>query len=79
MDKTQFTENELHELEALEIRGGGDIANPLVQIECVNEAIACGAGGEQLRCLNKVTGCGGESLQICPPKDPQFNCPSVAP
>ena len=79
MDKTQFTENELQELEALEIRGGGDIANPLAQTECVNNAIACAAGAEQVRCTNEVTGCGAESLQICPSKDPQFGCPVTPP
>lgn len=57
MDKSRFSKNELLEIEALEVRGGVG-ANAMVQGECANSAIGCGAGVDQPHCTNSVAGCG---------------------
>jgi len=61
MKEQNFSQEELHELEALEVRGGFGI-EPLSQTECKNIVIGCGGGNsDQTRCLNAVTGCGEDS------------------
>lgn len=54
-----FSVEELQELEALQIRGGGDdISDPSTQSGCSNNAKGCGYGATQIGCSNNVTGCG---------------------
>lgn len=57
MSKTQFSIDELREMEALAVRGGHS-ATPMAQPGCTNSAPGCGYGVDQEKCLNTVTGCG---------------------
>lgn len=57
MKKAIFSENELQELAALEVRGG-NTASIMSQKQCSNGALGCGAGVDQEGCTNSVAGCG---------------------
>lgn len=59
MDKSKFSQSELLELEALEIRGGSG-ASSTAQLECINSVSGCGNNASQIRCINTAAGCGGE-------------------
>ena len=73
MDKTQFAENELQELEALEIRGGS-VGSSQPQTGCSNNARGCGGGDvAQTGCSNNVVGCGEKVEKPLTPQD----CPSI--
>lgn len=57
MDKTNFTQNELQEMESVEVHE--DVSAKVnSQNQCSNEANGCGGGVDQQQCTNKVTGCG---------------------
>ena len=60
MDKNRFSQSELQELEALEIRGGNG-ASSMAQYECSNNVKGCGNGVTQFGCTNSADGCGGSS------------------
>lgn len=57
MEKTDFSMEELQEMETLAVRGGFS-ATPMSQPKCTNAAPGCGYGIEQVECVNTVTGCG---------------------
>ena len=57
MRKDLFSQNELMELEALEVRGGTEIKDPVTQDECINGVVGCAIGSVQRKCANNVTAC----------------------
>lgn len=62
MDKTRFTENELLELEALEVRGGSAASMMAAQRYCTNESEYCGSGVDQDYCTNADKLCGSDII-----------------
>ncbi len=56
MKKELFTEYELLELEALEVRGGFG-ALSVTQDECINGRLGCAVGTTQKKCTNNATAC----------------------
>ena len=87
MKKFVFSENELQELEALEVRGG-DRADPMAQEGCINNVEGCGYNADQMRCENSVLGCGNKptvpteptqnpcvTLNSCTIKPIEVDCP----
>ncbi|MDD6541514.1 MAG: hypothetical protein PUF32_04330 [Prevotella sp.] len=62
-----LSKDELSELEAFEIKGGGD-APINVQDGCVNNAPGCGSNVPQAGCLNNIKDCGRDlSNRDCNP------------
>ena len=60
MENDIFTLEELHELEALEIRGGNAPGgyDPMAQPNCGNTVTGCGGGGpDQDSCTNHAVDC----------------------
>lgn len=70
MDKNKFSQSELQELEALEIRGGNGTSSTAPQIVCTNTEPGCSAGNAQGICTNTVAGCGGS----VPPAQGSTSC-----
>lgn len=70
MDKNRFSQSELQEFEALEIRGGNGTSSTLPQFVCTNSAPGCSAGRAQGICTNTVAGCGGS----VPPAQGSTSC-----
>lgn len=56
MKKNFFSQNELLELEALEVRGGSSV-ELVVQEECINSITGCARGTAQIRCVNSAANC----------------------
>lgn len=61
--KNGFSEEELKEMEALEVKGGKGI-DLYAQSECSNYADGCGGGVDQTKCINKAAGCGHDSSGV---------------
>lgn len=59
MDKNRFSQSELQELEALEIRGGTGASDEVPQNGCSNYYMYCGADRPQNGCTNYAIACGG--------------------
>lgn len=70
MDKNRFSQSELQEFEALEIRGGNGTFFAAPQFVCTNSAPDCSADRAQIICTNTVTGCGGS----VPPAQGSTSC-----
>jgi len=74
MKEQNFSMEELHEMDAIQIRGGdsGGIDIP-TQKGCRNEAKSCGAGVVvQIECVNAAEGC--SDRPIVNPIRPQVQC-----
>jgi len=74
MKEPNFSMEELHEMDAIQIRGGdsGGIDIP-TQKKCINTVKSCGAGVVvQSGCINAVEGCG--DIPIVKPIVPQVQC-----
>lgn len=74
MKKTQFSMEELQEMDSIQIRGGaGEGYEPPSQEKCKNTAKGCGGGGIiQKACENAIEGCSDKP--IVTPILPQINC-----